>query len=56
MKISTRWLKDFVTVSPPVEALADRLTMAGLEVKRIEQKPELRDIVFEVEVTTNRPD
>ena len=56
MKISTNWLKEFVTISPPLEALAERLTMAGLEVKRIEAKPELRDTVFEVEVTTNRAD
>ena len=56
MKISTNWLKEFVTLSPPLEALADRLTLAGLEVKRIETHPGLRDTVFEVEVTTNRPD
>ncbi len=56
MKISTNWLKDFVTITPPLEALADRLTMAGLEVKRIEIKPEIKDTVFEVEVTTNRSD
>lgn len=56
MKISTNWLKDFVTLAPPLERIADRLTMAGLEVKRIEAKPELRDTVFEVEITTNRPD
>lgn len=56
MKISTNWLKDFVTVAPPLERLADRLTMAGLEVKKIEARPELHDTVFEVEITTNRPD
>lgn len=56
MKISTNWLRDFVTLAPPLEGLAERLTMAGLEVKRIEAKPELRDTVFEVEITTNRPD
>ena len=56
MKISTNWLKDFVTVTPPLEGLAERLTMAGLEVKRIEAKPELKDTVLEVEITTNRPD
>ena len=56
MKISTNWLKDFVTLTPPLEGLAERLTMAGLEVKRIEPKPELRDTIFEVEITTNRPD
>jgi len=56
MKISTNWLKDFVTLAPPLERIADHLTMAGLEVKRIEPCPECKDTVFEVEVTTNRPD
>jgi len=56
MKISTNWLKEFVTVTPPLEGLAERLTMAGLEVKKIETRPDLKDTVFEVEVTTNRSD
>ena len=56
MKISTHWLKDFVTLEPPLERLAERLTMAGLEVKKIESRPDLKDTIFEVEVTTNRPD
>jgi phenylalanyl-tRNA synthetase beta chain len=56
MKISTNWLKEFVTLAPPLERIAERLTMAGLEVKRIETRPELQDTVFEVEITTNRPD
>ncbi len=56
MKISTNWLKDFVTLPPPLERIADHLTMAGLEVKRIEPRPDLKDTIFEIEVTTNRPD
>jgi phenylalanyl-tRNA synthetase beta chain len=56
MRISTNWLKEFVTLAPPLERIADRLTMAGLEVKRIETRPEFHDTVFEVEITTNRPD
>lgn len=56
MKISTNWLRDFVTLKPPLEELADRLTWAGLEVKKIESKAELKDTIFETEVTTNRPD
>ncbi len=56
MKVSTNWLKDFVTLPPPLERLAERLTMVGLEVKRAAPEPELKDTVFEVEVTTNRPD
>lgn len=58
MKVSTNWLKDFIALSPPLERILDHLTMAGLEVKKIEpvsiQKE--KDLVFEVEVTSNRPD
>ncbi len=58
MKVSTNWLKDYITLTPPLERTAERLTMAGLEVKKTEsisvQKE--KDIVFEVEVTSNRPD
>src|SRR3989338_6675699 len=56
MKISTNWLKDFVALAPPLERIAEKLTLAGLEVKRVEPRPELKDTVFEVEITTNRPD
>lgn len=56
MKVSTNWLKDFVTLAPPLEDIADRLTMAGLEVKKIETVPDKKDTIFEVEITTNRPD
>ncbi len=58
MKVSTNWLKDFVTLPPPLERIADHLTMAGLEVKKIEtiSTQKEKDILFEVEVTSNRPD
>ena len=32
MKVSLKWLRDYVDITTPVEELADRLTMAGLEV------------------------
>ncbi|TDJ62794.1 MAG: phenylalanine--tRNA ligase subunit beta, partial [Proteobacteria bacterium] len=35
MKISVQWLRDWVTTSLAPDALADRLTMAGLEVDRV---------------------
>ena len=35
MKVPLSWLKDFVDLTMPVEALAHRLTMAGLEVEEI---------------------
>jgi phenylalanyl-tRNA synthetase beta chain len=36
MKIPLKWLKEYVDVTIPVEQLADRLTLAGLEVDFIE--------------------
>lgn len=35
MKVSYNWLKDFVACSLPVEEVAEKLTMAGLEVEGI---------------------
>jgi phenylalanyl-tRNA synthetase beta chain len=56
MKISTNWLKDFVELAPPVTRTAERLTMAGLEVKKCETLKTPADTVFEIEITSNRPD
>ncbi len=56
MKISTNWLKDFVELAPPVTRIADRLTLAGLEVKKCETLKTPADTVFEIEITSNRPD
>src|SRR4030042_1105417 len=36
MKVSLRWLKEYVDTSPPLEELCERLTMAGLEVGGME--------------------
>ncbi len=36
MKIPLSWLKDYVEINVPVEDLAERLTLAGLEVETIE--------------------
>ncbi len=36
MKVPLSWLKDFVEITMPVEELAERLTLAGLEVETIE--------------------
>jgi len=56
MKISTNWLKDFVELTPPVLRTAERLTLAGLEVKKCETLKTPADTVFEIEITSNRPD
>ena len=54
MKVTYNWLKDFVDIKLSPQALAEKLTMAGLEVKSVEEKA--GDFVFEIEITSNRPD
>lgn len=55
MKISVDWVKEFVDLKPPFPEHALALTEAGLEVEAVE-KSASGDTVFQVEVTTNRPD
>ena len=54
MKVTYNWLKDYVEIKMPPEKLADVLTMAGLEVTSLEKQED--DWVFEIEITSNRPD
>ena len=54
MRFSLLWLKEFIEVSLPPETLAERLTMAGCEVKGFSKVD--GDWIFEAEVTPNRPD
>jgi phenylalanyl-tRNA synthetase beta chain len=56
MKVSTHWLKDYVSFKGSCEELAERLTQAGLEVKGLEPFAESGDTVMEIEITSNRPD
>lgn len=54
MKVTYNWLREFVEIKLSPKALAEKLTMVGLEVTSLEQKE--GDFVFEIEVTSNRPD
>ena len=36
MKVSLKWLKDYVDITLPVPDLAERMTLAGLEVEQIQ--------------------
>ena len=54
MKVSLAWLKEFVDVQADPSEVADRLTMASLEIEGMENAG--NDIVMEVNVTPNRPD
>jgi phenylalanyl-tRNA synthetase beta chain len=54
MKISPHWLRDFVDIPVDDKHLADELTLAGVAVEGISGEGE--NTVFEMEITTNRPD
>src|SRR5580698_7170557 len=54
MKISPHWLRDFVDLPVDCVRLADELTLAGIAVEGIYGSGD--STVFEMEITTNRPD
>jgi phenylalanyl-tRNA synthetase beta chain len=54
MKISPQWLRDFVDVPVDYHRLAEELTLVGVAVEGISGDGE--NTVFEMEITTNRPD
>ena len=54
MKISPHWLRDFVSLPVDNTRLADELTLAGVAVESI--SGEGNNTVFEMDITTNRPD
>ncbi len=54
MRVPIEWLNDFVQISLSASELAERLTMAGLEVEAIEQTPQGEVLVLYI--TPNRGD
>ncbi len=54
MKITYNWLKDFINLKISPESLAEKLTLAGLEVVSLEKVK--GDTVLEIEITSNRLD
>src|SRR5271167_769731 len=54
MKISPQWLRDFVDLPVNYHQLADELTLAGIAVEGVSGEGDAT--VFEMEITTNRPD
>ena len=55
MKVPYTWLKEIIRFRLSPEALAEKLTMAGLEVEAID-KDAFGDAVLDIAVTSNRPD
>jgi len=54
MKVTYNWLKDFLNINLAPKALSEKLTLAGLEVVSLAEIQ--GDFVFEIEITSNRPD
>ena len=54
MRVPCEWLKELVEVTSTPDEIARKLTMLGLEVEGSESVGD--DVVFEVNVTPNRPD
>ncbi len=54
MRVPYEWLREFIDISAAPEEVDEKLTMLGLEVEGSEALK--GDIVFEVNVTPNRPD
>jgi len=54
MKLSPQWLRDFVDFTVDYRRLADELTLAGIAVEGVSGEGD--NTVFEMEITTNRPD
>ena len=54
MHITYEWLREFIDITATPREVAERLTMIGLEVEKVESVN--NDTIFEINVTPNRPD
>ncbi|MGA8491695.1 MAG: phenylalanine--tRNA ligase subunit beta [Terriglobales bacterium] len=54
MKISPQWVRDFVDLDVNYHQLADDLTLAGIAVESVSGEGD--ETIFEMDITTNRPD
>ena len=54
MKISPQWVRDFVDLDVNYHQLAEDLTLAGIAVESV--SGEGNETIFEMDITTNRPD
>ncbi len=54
MKVTYNWIKEYLDLKASPQALARKLTMAGLNVEALDEVG--GDWVYDIEVTSNRPD
>jgi phenylalanyl-tRNA synthetase beta subunit len=54
IKILDSWLRDYVKTEATAKEIAEKLSLTSVSVERIEKYKE--DFIYEIEITTNRPD
>ena len=55
MKFSVNWLREFVELPPSIDALAELLTMSGVEIEGIEKRGADFDHVVVAQITESKP-
>src|SRR6476660_8854588 len=55
MKFSVNWLREFVELPPSIDALAELLTMSGVEIEGIEKRGAEFDKVVVAQITDSKP-
>jgi len=55
MKFSVNWLREFVELPPSIDALAELLTMSGVEIEGIEKRGADFDEVVVAQITDSKP-
>ena len=53
IKILDSWLREFVTTKATPKQIAEKLSLSSVSVERIEKKG--NDFIYDIEITTNRP-
>ncbi len=54
IKILDSWLRDYVKTAASAKEIAEKLSLTSVSVERLERYKD--DFIFDIEVTTNRPD
>lgn len=54
IKILDSWLRDYVKTTASAKEIAEKLSLTSVSVERLEKYKD--DFIYEIEVTTNRPD
>src|SRR5205085_9476856 len=55
MKFSVNWLREFIELPPNIDALAELLTMAGIEIEAIEKRGADFDHVVVAQIIESKP-